>query len=150
MKKIEIKRMEVITPTNGKAIKSEFIYFQDNGKGWFVQNLDEQQNANLFCDGIKLIFEMDGKRGLFLQRFVTMMARTFEINECFARVNYSQFIAFVCDVALHNQPKLAHPLCYDKVFKKYVANLCYNYYLDEDFELFKLDETLATYQRYIA
>ena len=91
---------------------------------------------------------MDGKRGAFLQRFVNMMGRTFENHKWFARVSYSEFIAFVCDIALHKNPKLAHKTCYHKDFRKYVANLCYNYYLDEDFEQFKVDEYSVVYAHY--
>lgn len=143
-----IKQNVVMTKSNGTVVEGEFIYFAHNGKGWYVQNLHQQQNPTLFCEGIKLIFQMDGKRGAFLQRFVTMMARTFETREWFGKVSYSQFIAFVCDIALHKNPKLAHETCYHKDFKKYVANLCYNYYLDEDFEQFKVDEYSVVYPRY--
>ena len=91
---------------------------------------------------------MEGKRGAFLQRFVTMMAKYFEANDWFITARYSEFIAFVCDIALHKTPKLAHETCYHKDFRKYVANLCYNYYLDEDFEKFKVDEMSVTFTHY--
>lgn len=145
---LTFKRARVLMPVNNKVIEGEFIFFEHNSKGWYVQNLHEQQNADVFCEGIKLIFKMDGKRGAFLQRFVTMMAKTFDEGGWFGKVSYSQFIAFVCDVALHKNPKLAHETCYHKDFKKYVANLCYNYYLDEDFEQFKVDEYSVVYPRY--
>lgn len=146
---LTFKKTNVVMPVDNFLIKGEFISFEHNGKGWYVQNLHKQQNADVFYEGIKLIFKMDGKRGAFLQRFVTMMAKTFfGHDEWFARPIYSQFIAFVCDIALHKNPKLAHETCYHKDFKKYVANLCYNYYLDEDFELFKTDESSVVYPRY--
>lgn len=146
---LTINKLNVVIPkSNGTVVEGDFIYFAHNGKGWYVQNLDQQQNSTLFCEGIKLIFQMDGKRGAFLQRFVNMMRRTFENHKWFARVSYSEFIAFVCDIALHKNPKLAHKTCYHKDFRKYVANLCYNYYLDEDFEQFKVDEYSVVYPHY--
>jgi integrase len=44
--------------------------------------------------------------------------------------NIGLIIALVCDIALHNNKKLAHPQAYDKDFNKYVANLFHEYCLD--------------------
>lgn len=48
--------------------------------------------------------------------------------------NLCPLMSFVCDIACHSNKKLAHPQAYDKDFKKYVANLFYQYHFDEAFE----------------
>lgn len=47
--------------------------------------------------------------------------------------NKHRLIAFVCDIALHSNKKLAHPDAYHKAFNKYVDNLFEVYRLKGSF-----------------
>lgn len=129
MEKLELKEMRVLFLTCGKIVDGEFVYFADNKKGWFVGNRGETYNAQLFAQGIKKIFEWDGKRGEWFQLIVNKMSRTFEdeldepkyrewyggemgkskwyktkdwtcLNKWYCSEQYSDFIKFVCNVAL--------------------------------------------------
>ena len=42
-------------------------------KGYFVQDINEQQNLELFLKGLNTILTMEGKRGAFLRTFVAYM-----------------------------------------------------------------------------
>ena len=107
-------------------------------KGYFVQDINEQQNLELFLKGLNTILTMGGKRGDFLRTFVAYMLINLEDfqNGRASDQKYCQFIAFVCDLANHKNLKNWKEV-YHKDFPKFVDNLCWNYYLDEDWELFK-------------
>lgn len=107
-------------------------------KGYFVQDINEQQNLELFLKGLNTILTMGGKRGDFLRTFTSFMYMNLEDfqNGKASDQKYCQFIAFVCDLANHKNLKNWKEV-YHKDFPKFVDNLCWNYYLDEDWELFK-------------
>ena len=115
-----------------------FISFDNNG--WLVQDLYAEQNSTLFINGVSIIMNMKGKRGEFLQAFLNEMAHDFgnvaTNPTVFTTQKYCSFIAFVCDIANQENMK-KFPNVYHKDFPKYCSNLCWNYYLDEDFEAFK-------------
>lgn len=108
--------------------------------GWLVQDLTDKQDTTLFLKGLKIIFSLDDKIGEFLRVFLSYMRH--EIHDVYMLTDstFAKFIAFVCDVALHDNPKLANPSAYHKDFTKYVENLCRYYHLDEDFEAYKKNE----------
>lgn len=117
-----------------------FICDKETKLGYYVQDLNEIQNGTLFKKGINIICKYGGKRGEYMVQLLNYMAHPFESvgKEILCSKEYSTFIAFVCDIALHNNPKLAHKECYHKDLNKYVSNLCYNYYLDEAFNVYKI------------
>ena len=128
-----------ITQIHGlNSIRSTCFISIDN-KGWFVQDLNSEQNSVLFINGVAIIMNMEGKRGEFLQVFLNEMARDISSVSTnptvFTNQKYCNFIAFVCDIA--NQENLKKLPIYHKSFQKYCSNLCWNYYLDEDFKTFK-------------
>lgn len=117
--------------------------------GWIVQDLAETQNATLFYKGLDIIFtKLDDKIGKFLRAYASFMRHTIQDGYVFTNSSYAKFIAFVCDLALHGNPKLANPSAYHKDFTKYMENLCRYYHLDEDFELFKKNEDSKLFRRY--
>ena len=129
----------LIVDDNGNKVTTHFISCDHMPvKGYFVQDVNEQQNLELLLKGLNIISAMEGKRGAFLRDFVAFMYMTLEDfkNGKAADQKYCQFIAFVCDLANHKNLKNWNGV-YDKAFPKFAANLCWNYYLDEDFEMFK-------------
>lgn len=135
MIKVEMSIATIIGDNRGKWI----CFTNDADKGWYVQNHDSQQNVELFVKGIDEIFRMQGKRGAFLRTFVLSMCNTMEEvfdNKKGAHERYCNFIAFVCDFANHKNLKKWEGV-YHKNFNKFVSNLCWNYYLDTDWECFK-------------
>lgn len=104
-------------------------------KGYFVQDVNNEQNLELFKKGLTIISTMEGKRGAFLRDFLAFMVMTFEDfeNGKAADQKYCNFIAFVCDLANHKNLKGWNGV-YHKDFPKFVDNLCWNYYLDEDWK----------------
>ena len=104
----------------------------------YVQDVCEQQNSTLFEQGIKLIdSKVTPKRRSYLIKMLTLILPTSDMSmdDMAARSrDVLPMIAFVCDMALHKNKKLAHPVAYDKDFNKYVANLFYQYKLDGAFE----------------
>lgn len=117
--------------------------------GWIVQDLADNQDATLFCKGLDIIFtKLDDKIGEFLRVFVSCMRHQIHDEYWLTNSSYVKFIAFVCDVALHDNPNLANQSAYHKDFTKYVENLCKYYHLDEDFELFKKNEKGKLFRRY--
>lgn len=104
-------------------------------KGYFVQDVNNQQNLELFKKGLTIISTMEGKRGAFLRDFIAFMLMTLEDfkNGKAADQKYCQFIAFVCDLANHKNLKEWKGV-YHKDFPKFVDNLCWDYYLDEDWK----------------
>ena len=106
----------------------------------YVQDVSEQQNSTLFEEGLKII---DSKVTPKRRSYLTMLFRVVlpkaggdidDIMKKSCKRNVGHIIAFVCDIALHKNKKLAHPQAYDKDFNKYVANLFREYYLDGAFE----------------
>lgn len=131
-----------ICPTNNK-IPTAFLAIENTDYGYLVQNVYKEQNIDKFIKGLGIISNMSGKRGEFLKHFITRMALPMSlINKeetlytVFGNERYCNFVAFICDLANHKELKHWDKV-YDKVYAKFVANLCYNYYLDEDFETFK-------------
>ena len=122
--------------------KTVFITVGETDYGFMVQDADNQQNIEKFLKGLTLIEKMEGKRGEFLNYFITRMAHPIsklfgeETSRVFIDETYCNFIAFVCDIANHNEVRNWNGI-YDKSFPKYVSNLCWNYYIDDDFETFK-------------
>lgn len=130
----------IVTDANGNnEVKTYFIKCNHMPvKGYFVQDVNEEQNLELFKKGLSTILTMKGDRGFFLRIFVDFMLMTLEDfkNMKAADPKYCHFIAFVCDLANHKNLKDWVGV-YDEDFSKFVANLCYNYYLDVDWELFQ-------------
>lgn len=139
---LKINRTMVVGRPVFPSDKCEFIYgktfYINENSAIYVQDVCEQQNSTLFEQGIKLIdSKVTPKRRSYLIKMLTlilpisdmsmenMMARSCEVVH---------MIAFVCDIALHKNKKLAHPQAYDKGFNKYVANLFCQYQLEGAFE----------------
>lgn len=134
---IVCKNVGIISPNGDGLISGKWIVLADNQRGWLVQDISDEQNTEIFKKGLKIIFEMDGKRGDFLKTFVMQMANTFsEVQPKCGEESYCNFIAFVCDIAQHKKLKNWEGV-YHKAFPKFVGNLCWNYYLDGDWELYK-------------
>ena len=135
------RTMNVARPTfsNGEC---DFIrgktFFINKYSAIYVQDVCEQQNSTLFEQGIKLIdSKVTPKRRSYLIKMLTLILPTSDMSmdDMAARSrDVLPIIAFVCDMALHKNKKLAHPVAYDKDFNKYVANLFYQYKLDGAFE----------------
>lgn len=126
----------ILTVTDDYSVNTHFISCDHMPvKGYFVQDVDEQQNLELFKKGLTIISTMEGKRGAFLRDFIAFMLMTLEDfkNGKAADQKYCQFIAFVCDLANHKNLKDWKGV-YHKDFPKFVDNLCWNYYLDEDWK----------------
>ena len=106
----------------------------------YVQDVSEQQNSTLFEQGINLIdSKVSPKRRSYLAKLFRVVLPTVDMDiddimEKSCKQNTGRIIAFVCDIALHNNKKLAHPQAYHKDFNKYVANLFQEYELDAGFE----------------
>ena len=129
----------ILTTDGERTVNTHFISCDHMPvKGYFVQDVNGQQNLELFLKGLNTILTMEGKRGAFLRTFAAYMLMTLEDfnNGKAADPKYCQFIAFVCDLANHKNLKDWKGV-YHKDFPKFVDNLCWNYYLDEDWEMFK-------------
>lgn len=132
---MEVKKIEFIYD----FVKGNICIF--NGNAIFVQDINEQQNSQLFIKGIEMIDKLVVPsrkaylQALFSDIFPSEKEDAISIG-LKSKVLY-RLIAFVCDIALHSNKKLAHQGAYDKDFKKYVANLFYHYYLDDSYTLFK-------------
>lgn len=140
---VTVKNILVVND-DGSKVTTHFISFNHMPvKGYFVQDVNNQQNLELFKKGLTIISTMEGKRGAFLRDFIAFMVMTLEDfkNGKAADQKYCQFIAFVCDLANHKNLKDWNGV-YHKDFPKFVDNLCWNYYLDEDWETFKKDGTV--------
>lgn len=132
---MEIKKIEFIYD----FVKGNICIFE--GNAIFVQDINEQQNSQLFIKGIEMIDKLlVPSRKSYLQALFNAMLPS-EKEDAIAvglkSKGLYRLIAFVCDIALHKNKKLAHPQAYDKDFKKYVANLFYHYYMDDTYTLFK-------------
>lgn len=128
----------ILTVTDDNRVITHFISCDHMPvKGYFVQDVNDQQNLELFLKGLKTISTMEGKRGAFLRDFIAFMYMTLEDfkNGKAADQKYCQFIAFVCDLANHKNLKDWKGV-YHKDFPKFVDNLCWNYYLDEDWKVY--------------
>jgi hypothetical protein len=141
---IETKLMRIMQPdnmtSNGIGMKtSGIITFLD--KSIYVQDLNDFQNSQMFEKGIKLI---DSKVTELRRRYLLELLQLLLPNSSETQVEIMKkskrlcpVISFVCDIAAHDNKKLAHPEAYDKDFKKYVANLFYHYFMDEGFEIYQ-------------
>lgn len=132
---VTVKNILVVNE-DGSKVTTHFISFNHFPvKGYFVQDVNEQQNLELFKKGLTIISTMEGKRGAFLRDFIAFMVMTLEDfnNGKAADQKYCNFIAFVCDLANHKNLKDWKEV-YHKDFPKFVDNLCWNYYLDEDWK----------------
>lgn len=146
---IELRKMEIIVPKLvGSNLKTMFISPIGSKDGWMVQDLSPIQNVDLFVLGVKLIYSLDGKRGEFLRYFLTKMARPYYTTGYFGQEKFCNFIALVCDIALHLNKELVNKELYHKDFPKYVANLCWNYFLDEDFKIYKRNPSEVKFNFY--
>ena len=139
---LKINRTMVVGRPVFPSDKCEFIYgktfYINENSAIYVQDVCEQQNSTLFEQGIKLIdSKVAPKRRSYLIKMLTLILPTSDMSmdDMAARSrDVLPIIAFVCDMALHKNKKLAHPVAYDKDFNKYVANLFYQYKLDGAFE----------------
>ena len=131
------RTMNVARPTfsNGECdfIRGKTFYI-NKYSAIYVQDVCEQQNSTLFEQGIKLIeSKVTPKRRSYLIKMLTLILPTSDMSmdDMAARSrDVLPIIAFVCDMALHKNKKLAHPVAYDRDFNKYVANLFCEYNLD--------------------
>lgn len=131
---MEVRKIEFVYD----FVKGNICIF--DGNAIFVQDINEQQNSQLFIKGIEMIENLVPSRKAYLQAlFNTILPSEKEDAIVVASKSKELYrlIAFVCDIALHRNKKLAHPQAYDKDFKKYVANLFYHYYLDVCYDIFK-------------
>ena len=96
----------------------------------------KQQNSTLFEQGLKLIdSKVTPKRRSYLSMLLRVVLPTagVDIDDIIKKSceqHVGNIIGLVCDIALYNNKKLAHPQAYHKNFNKYVANLFYEYNLD--------------------
>lgn len=129
----------LVVDYNGNKVNTHFISCDHMpAKGYFIQDVDNQQNLELFLKGLNTILTMEGKRGAFLRTFAAFMLMDLEDfgSGRAADQKYCNFIAFVCDLANHKNLKKWKGV-YHKDFPKFVDNLCWNYYLDEDWVMFQ-------------
>lgn len=120
-------------------ITGQVVYINEN-LAIYVQDLDGKQNPKLFEEGLKLIdSKVSPKRKEYLVELLNTVLPKAEIdtNEIVIKSKpLVSVIAFVCDIALHNDKLLAHPRAYHKDFPKYVANLFYQYGLDDAYDVY--------------
>lgn len=130
----------VIPKDNGENITGAFFTFENGGKIW-VQDAKKIQNSKLFEEGLNLInTKVNPSRAEYLKRLVGYFSR--QSDDKITTEPYCHFVALICDIACHKDKKLCMPSCYDKIFNKYVANVFYNYYLDDSFTIWKLMEVV--------
>lgn len=114
------------------------IFYINECSAIYVQDVCEQQNSSLFEQGLKLIdSKVSPKRKSYLAKMLTLILPTTDMaqEDMMKRSkDIGHIIAFVCDIALHMNKKLAHPQAYHKDFNKYVANLFQQYQLDGAFQ----------------
>ena len=132
---MEVKTIEVVY----ECVNGNVCIFE--GNAIFVQDINEQQNSQLFIKGIEIIDKLlvPSRKSYLQALFNTILPSDKEdaIVVGLKSKKLYRLIALVCDIALHRNKKLAHPQAYDKDFKKYVANLFYHYYLDACYDIFK-------------
>lgn len=132
---MEVKTIEFICD----YVKGNICIF--NGNAIFVQDINEQQNSQLFIKGIEIIDKLlvPSRKSYLEALFNAILPSDKEDAIVVGRKSKElcSLIALVCDIALHRNKKLAHQQAYDKDFKKYVANLFYHYYLDDCYDIFK-------------
>lgn len=137
---IETNMLKIIQPDmtpNGIEIKTSGIITFLN-KSIYVQDLCEYQNAALFEKGIKLIAnKVTPTRSNYIFHLLQLLLpNSSEAQPTIMKIskNLCPLMSFVCDIACHDNKKLANEQAYDKDFKKYVSNLFYQYHLNEAFE----------------
>lgn len=116
------------------------IFINDKVK-IFVQDLGEQQNSDLFAEGLNLITtKVSEQRREYIEKMLMLVLpeKDAGIEDTLRKsCQIGHLIAFVCDIALHNNKRLAHPDAYHKNFNIYVANLFTEYYLADCFNKYK-------------
>lgn len=133
---MNVEVLNIMTPTDsGEAKVGAYFNFENGGKIW-VYDLGNIQNSKLFEKGLKLIFtKVTKRRAEYLLTLIDHFSKMGQ--DKYSTEQYCRFIALICDIALHNKPKLAHSGAYNKAFDRYVANLFYHYYIDDAFEVWK-------------
>jgi hypothetical protein len=133
---MNVEVLNTIIPTDSGEIKrGAYFNFENSGKIW-VYDAGNIQNPKLFEKGLKLIFtKVNESRANYLLALIDHFSKLGEDKYCTEQ--YCHFLALICDIALHDKPKLAHSGAYDKAFNRYVANLFYHYYIDDAFEVWK-------------
>ena len=133
---MNVNVLNTIIPTdNGEIKRGAFFNFENGGKIW-VLDLGNIQNSKLFEKGLKLIFtKVTKRRAEYLLTLIDHFSKMGQ--DKYSTEQYCRFLALICDIALHNKPKLAHKSAYNKAFDRYVANLFYQYYIDDAFEVWK-------------
>lgn len=138
---MEVKTIEFVY----ECVKGNVCIF--GGNAIFVQDINEQQNSQLFIKGLKMIDKLlVPSRKSYLQALFDAMLPSEKEDVIVVGLKSKKLyrlIALVCDIALHSNKKLAHPQAYDKDFKKYVANLFYHYYLNACYDIFKTTGALS-------
>lgn len=149
MKKInEVNKIQLFS-YNGIIGNVITVTVDDNKYCYLVKDLGDIQNANLFVKGIKLINQLNNKRADYLIEVLKYFGSSFaDITngnniELLKSKEYCHFIALICDIALHDNKKLAMKEVYHKDFSKYIANVFFNYYIDKTFEIYKNDNIFA-------
>ena len=143
---MEVKTIEFVYD----FVKGNICIFE--GNAIFVQDINDQQNSQLFIKGLKMIDNLVPSRKAYLQALFNAMLPSEKEDAIVVGLKSKKLyrlIALVCDIALHSNKKLAHPQAYDKDFKKYVANLFYHYYLDDSYTLFKKTGVVSYTDRFI-
>lgn len=133
---MKVNVINTIIPTdNGEIKKGAFFNFENGGKIW-VLDLGNTQNSKLFLKGLELIStKVNESRANYLLALIDHFSKLGQ--DKYSTEQYCSFIALICDIALHDKPKLAHNGAYDKAFNRYIANLFYHYYIDDAFEVWK-------------
>jgi hypothetical protein len=133
---MNVNVLNIITPTDsGEIKKGAYFNFENGGKIW-VYDTGNIQNPKLFEKGLKLIFtKVNESRANYLLALIDHFSKLGK--DKYNTEPYCHFLALICDIALHDKPKLAHNGAYDKAFNRYVANLFYHYYIDNAFEVWK-------------
>lgn len=145
MKKInEVNEIQLFS-TNGYVGNVITVTIDNNKYYYLVKDLHEIQNANLFVKGVKLINQLNNKRADYLIEVLKYFGTDIDtlVSEenikLLGSIEYAHFIAIFCDIALHDNKKLAMKEVYHKDFPKYISNVFYNYYIDKTFEIYKND-----------
>lgn len=106
----------------------------------FVQDVCEHQNSTLFERGINIINnKITPKRSSYIQKMTMTVLPPKDLDiDIIMTVSkeITALISFVCDIALHDNKKLAHPQAYDKEFGLYVSNLFREYWMDNCFRIY--------------
>lgn len=129
----------VITDSGMTMLKGKLFTINDK-QTIFVQDVCEQQNSTLFEKGINIINnKITPKRSSYIQKMTMTVLPPKDLDiDIIMKVSQeiTALISFVCDIALHDNKKLAHPQAYDKEFGLYVSNLFFQYWMDDCFRIY--------------